>query len=195
MSDLHYQYRLEKSTISEIVCQVCQAICVRIKPISFPELNRKNWIDIASEFWEKTNFPNCLGALDGKHIRVIKPEHSGSLYYNYKNYFSVLLVAVCDASYKFTFIDVGSYGKSSDSTVFKDSVYFKKIKNGTLDIPPASPFSGIVEPMPFIFVADEAFGLTQEIMRPYAGKFLSEKKIYSTIDFHGHAGISNVHSE
>lgn len=84
---------------------------------------------------------------------------------------------MCDASYNFLFIDVGAYGKSSDVTVFKDSVLFKRLANETLNIPPAiESYSGFETLIPFVFVADEAFGLTQQIMRPYAGKFLSEKK-------------------
>lgn len=98
MTDLHYQYRLGISTISTIVRQVCKAIWKRVKPISFPELTKQFWMETATQFWEKTHFPHCLGALDGKHIRVIKPEGSGSLYYNYKNYCSILLLALCDAS-------------------------------------------------------------------------------------------------
>ena len=132
-----------------------------MKPICFPELTQQFWIETATQFYERTNFPHCLGALDGKHIRVIKPEGSGSLYYNYKNYFSILLLALCDASYNFLFIDVGAYGKPSNSTDCKDSVFFKRLANETLNIPPAQEsYSGFETPMPFIFVADEAFGLT-----------------------------------
>jgi len=41
-----------------------------------------------------------LGALDGKHIRVQKPWNSGSFFYNYKQFFSVVLMAVVDADYR-----------------------------------------------------------------------------------------------
>lgn len=72
------------------------------------------WLKIAKEFNKRANFPNCLGAVDGKHIRIIKPERSGSLYMNYKHYFSIGLLAIADANYKFIYVDVGSYGKDSD---------------------------------------------------------------------------------
>jgi hypothetical protein len=64
---------------------------------------------IARGFHERANFPNCIGAIDGKHIRIIKPKDSGSRYYNYKSYFSVVLLAICDADYTrmFTFLDIG----------------------------------------------------------------------------------------
>ncbi|KAK8376455.1 hypothetical protein O3P69_009836 [Scylla paramamosain] len=82
MTDLRYQYRPGISTISTIIQQVCKTIWKRVKPISFPELTKQFWMDTSTQFWEKTNFPHYLGALDGKYIRVIKPEGSGSLYYN-----------------------------------------------------------------------------------------------------------------
>lgn len=63
------------------------------------------------------NFPNLIGAIDGKHIRVIKPQHSRSQYFNYKKKISIVLLAICDANYNFIDMDVGCYGKAADSTI------------------------------------------------------------------------------
>jgi hypothetical protein len=49
------------------------------------------------------------------------PTGSGSLFYNYKHSFSILLLALVDANYCFIAADVGTVGKSSDSSVFKKS--------------------------------------------------------------------------
>lgn len=59
-----------------------------------PEPRKEKWIEISELFYNVTNFPNCIGAIDGKHIRILKPAHSGCLYYNYKQFFSINLLAV-----------------------------------------------------------------------------------------------------
>jgi hypothetical protein len=68
--------------------------------------NSGNW-----QLWslKKTaDFPHWLGAVDGKHIRVIKPEHSGTISYNYKDFLFVVLMAVADTNYRCMYVDIGS---------------------------------------------------------------------------------------
>lgn len=127
-------------------------------------------------FLNNTQFPNCMGTVDGKHIRIIQPAHTGSLYHNYKNYFSVVLMAICDADYKFISIDVGAYGKCSDSSVFKNTKFYEKLTNNELNIPEKRSITETGVPLPFVIVGDEAFSLSEHLMRPYAGRNLTDKK-------------------
>ena len=77
------------------------------------------------------HFPNCIGALDGKHIIIKSPAKSGSLFFNYKSHFSTNLMALVDANYRFIFVDIGEYG----SNLFKTANFGKKYMNHQLGIP------------------------------------------------------------
>lgn len=76
-----------------------------------PVPTRQDWLEIAHGFQERWNFPNCIGAIDGKHVVLQAPPASGSLYYNYKGTHSIVLLALVDAHYKFRVIDVGAFRK------------------------------------------------------------------------------------
>ncbi|PNF20160.1 hypothetical protein B7P43_G00612 [Cryptotermes secundus] len=178
-ADLHHTFRLGETTLREALRQVCHAIWTNQRATCVPEPTRDQWLKIAQQYGAVTNFPNCVGALDGKHIqvRVVKPAHSGSLFYNYKHYFSFVLIASASADYKFTLIDVGAYGKCSDSAVFNQSLFCNKLQSNKLDIPEGRPISSSDNrPIPCVFVADEGFGLTDKVMRPFSGSRLDFRK-------------------
>lgn len=138
---------------------------------------------ISNEFYEKWNFPNCVGAMDGKHVRIQAPKNSGSEYYNYKNYFSVVLFAICDANYKFTYVDIGGYGSDSDSGMYSSSHIGAALNEGMIDLPEPEPLPNLRESAfkyPFQFVGDEAFPLKPYLARPYGGRTLNvERRIFN----------------
>lgn len=178
--DLHYGFRIGKSTASVIIQEVCEAIWTHARYITFPSLTTETWLQIAEGFRKNADFPHCIRAVDGKHIRMIKPANSGSMFYNYKSYFSMVLFAMCDSNYLFTYVVVGSFGKSSDSGIFKNSTLYDRMINGTLEIPRARPIEGDETDYPFVIIGDEAFPLSQNLLRSYGGSTLSfEKRIFN----------------
>lgn len=181
MTDLHIYFRLGLSTVSDIIRLVCREIWKKLKNVCLPIPDVEKWKSIADGFKVHANVPNCVGALDGKHIRVIKPHHSGSMFYNYKHFFSIVLLAMCDSNYLFSFVDIGAYGKESDSAVFKNSALFQAVKNNKLNLPVATPASeSVPEALPYVIVADEAFALSDHVMRPFGKRSLTTKrKIYN----------------
>lgn len=60
--------------------------------------------------------------------------NSGTEFYNYKHTFSVVFMALVDANYCFTFVDVGCQGRISDGGVFRNTVLFKKLEENALMI-------------------------------------------------------------
>jgi len=93
--------------------------------------SKEEWDVIVDEFKKEWDFPNCLGAIDGKHVKIQAPANSGSVFFNYKNYFSLVLLGTCDAQYRFTTIDIGAYGRQSDGGIFEASKLGKSIEDGT----------------------------------------------------------------
>lgn len=178
-TDLHFSYRIGISTASKIVEEVCTAIWCLMREDCIPTPTKEKWELIASGFENRANFPNCIGAVDGKHIRC--PLNSGSMYFNYKGYNSIVLMAVADSKYRFQYIDVGSYGKDCDSSVFKRSSLWKSIENNEQQLPEAKYLPGIDSPkLPYFFIGDEAFGLHKHLLRPFGGTHLTvDKRIFN----------------
>ena len=55
------------------------------------------------------------------HIRIKRPTKAESLFFNYKQYFSIVLQGVADSESRFIFINISAYGKQSKfsaSTVY-----------------------------------------------------------------------------
>lgn len=127
---LRYYFRLPQCTISKIIPETLDAIYEVLAP-TYLKVNQnlsnmkanptylyiviylkvpctaEEWENVAHSFYEQWNFPNCLGAVDGKHVVMIAPPNSGSVFYNYKGTHSIVLMAICDASYKFLYVDIG----------------------------------------------------------------------------------------
>ena len=88
----------------------------------------------------------------------------------------MVLLAVCDAHYCFTLIDIGDAGRHSDGGVFRNSPFGQAMENSELSLPDKSNIDGIVTSIPYFFVADAAFPLKPYMLRPYPGRYLPENK-------------------
>ena len=109
------------STVSGIVKEVCSLLWKKLQPIYMPKPTTDSFKNSAEELFRKWNYHNCVGAVDRKHILLQCLAKTGSLYFNYKKTFSFVLFALSDAQYCFTAIDVGGYGRHSDSRIFQNS--------------------------------------------------------------------------
>ena len=179
---LSFSSRMGKTTVSNIVTEASNAIYQVPKEKYLSALHTKEeWLQISQEFEENLNMPHTIGCIDGKHIRIVCPKLTEVQYYNYKGLFNIVLMAVCDANYCFTMIDLGQYGSNNDSGVVASSVMGEICGNGEINLPtPSKIYQSSDQDLPYFLLGDEIFPLKDWLMRPFpeAGA-TEEEKIYN----------------
>ena len=169
---LAFSFRVGRKTVATIVQEVCKVLWEKLSTTYMKMPQTEEWLTIAANFEERWDFPHCIGAIDGKHVLMKAPWNSGSLYFNNKGSYSIVLLALVDANLKFIYIDVGAYGRNSDGGIFKHSNLGKALGNKTLGLPSDKHIRNAehLGCMPYVMVGDEAFPLQKHLMRPYPGR-------------------------
>ncbi|XP_048481249.1 uncharacterized protein LOC125489424 [Plutella xylostella] len=169
-SSLQYTFHVSKQTISTIIPEVCDAIVRALKDMVQLPVSEQDWKAVSKDFEEKWNFPHTIGALDGKHINIQAPFRSGTEYFNYKKFFSIVLLALVDANYNFMYVNIGSQGRISDGGVYKHSELYRKVENNQLNVPaPEILQIPYITKIPYVILGDQAFALSTHSMTPFAG--------------------------
>ncbi|KAF8778537.1 Protein ANTAGONIST OF LIKE HETEROCHROMATIN like protein [Argiope bruennichi] len=150
-SSLSFQFRIAQNTISGIIKLVCNAL---VEVLSRNHLHvpstKTEWEAVSAYFYTMWQFPQCIGALDGKHIKISPPPNSGSLYY------------------------VGTNGRISDGGVWGKCKLKSALDKNALNIPVANTLPLTKTKVPYVIVADDAFPLSFNLMKPYPGRGLNE---------------------
>jgi hypothetical protein len=133
------------------------------------------WKVIAKGFNDKWNFPNCLRAVDEKNVSINKPPRTGS-YYNYKTFFSIVLMAVVNSNYEFITADDGINGRTSDGDLLGKTAFGKALGDKLLQIPEPGTLPNSEKVLSFVFIGDNEFALTENSMKPYGQAGLTAKQ-------------------
>lgn len=109
------------------VCQIVKETARAIQNTLISELVKFPTSDAELLVAMKTfDFPKCVGAIDGTHIKIKKPKF-GTDFYNRKGYYSILLQGVCDGNGKFTSISCGHPGSIHDARMLKRSGFYQNV--------------------------------------------------------------------
>ncbi|XP_061172633.1 uncharacterized protein LOC133181974 [Saccostrea echinata] len=179
--NLQYSFRVAHNTISLFIPEVCQTIIDEYEDevFAFPT-NQDEWREMAQKYGERWNFHHTCGAVDGKHVAIRNPRRSGTFYYNYKGFFSIILLALVDAEYKFLCADVGTQGSLSDAQIFNNGPLRNGLENDTLRHPDPEPLSHDDRPIPYFLVGDDAFPLRSWMMKSYSNRNMTnEERIFN----------------
>ena len=166
-SNMQFGMKASPQAIGKHVLEVCLAIWQEYykETLKFPD--RKGWQKKIDGFEKRWNIPNCFGAIDGKHVRIKKPNKAGSDYFNYKRYSSLVLMALVDYEYKFIWVDIG-YNGGSNSQIWKHVLnWIKELKPETWTYHPKKPLPEDNEISPYFIVGDDAFALRSYLQKPF----------------------------
>ena len=102
-----------------------------------------------------------------------KPKKSGALYYNYKGFFSIVMLTLVDGQYKFRWVDAGTAGSCSDAQIFNASQLKRRIEDDRIGFPDPAPITQGGRDVLYFILADDAFALKTWLMKPYGRRMLT----------------------
>ena len=163
-------FRMEVSAVHKIIKDTWDVIWDQLQKKEMPEPSEADWKEIAERFYACWNFPNCIGALYGKHIIIQSPSRSGSLLYNYKGTFCIVLMALTDCRLQVYINWYRILWKQYRWLHLQKLCLWTGLYNNPwqLNIPGPKSIAQFSRGglLPHCIVADEAFPLRMDLMRP-----------------------------
>ena len=171
---------LAKSTVCVIVTETCSAIINTLWDDTvkkyFPT-SRDDFKESMAKFGEEWQFPYAFAAADGSHLPIKCPKGGAQAmkqYFNFKGFYSIVLMALVDAEYIFIWASVGAPGNTHDSTLMQSTELWDRIVAGNV-IPNIVQQIENVD-IPPLILGDGAFPLRTWIMKPHGDAVLPEDK-------------------
>lgn len=150
-------FGLASCTIYRIVKRVTTAISTELSGIYMPLPKTENEVwGSAANFYKQHGFSQCIGAVDGTHIAIRKPEENGTDYINRKGFFSFNVQACVDYKYCFFDLVIKWPGSVHDARVFGNSKINEKFRNGTIPRCPKIIVEG-EKPVQLCILGDPAY--------------------------------------
>ena len=128
------------------------------------------------EAWQ---FPCCWSAVNGCHIPIKCPPgglESCKEYHNFKNFYSIVLMAIVDAKYRFIWASCRFPGNSHDSIIFQSTELWEDITEREI-IPNLGRNVNGVNVSPVI-LGDSAFPCRTLLLKPFTNAVLTPQQRY-----------------
>lgn len=167
-------------TVSKCVTSVCYAIC-KIGPeyIKLPK-NEQEMEEKVAKFEVRFGMPGAFGCIDGTHIPISRPSENSQDFFNYKQFHSLSVQAVCDYRGLFMDVDCRWPGSVHDAKVFYNSKINKDLQQGKLPTNPTSLLPGFDAITNYI-LGDPAYPLTAYCMKEYTTCSSNEEVIFNNL--------------
>lgn len=91
--------------MSVIIREVCQAIIDELMAeVMQTPMTQEQWLTVAEMFASRWQFSHTFSASEGKHVAIERLLGGGSVFYNYKKFHSIVMIALADADYTFLLV-------------------------------------------------------------------------------------------
>lgn len=180
MKELSSVYKISLSVVNGIIPEVCDALIEKLRDdyIALPH-TRQKWLTVQSGFYVGLQFPNCLGVLNVKRVKFDKLAKPGIAFMDHEGGYSVMMLAVVDAFYRFLYIHVGGVGQPCDFWN-RCSLNKEALCRNILQIPPPNAIPYTQRVCRSVFISNYAFPHCENILKPYQGEHLThEEKVFN----------------
>jgi len=141
---------------------VCRLVYKTINEINMLSSNAIKWpsdLDAtSSDFFKIANFPGIIGSIDAVHLVARAPEKLHDEYRNARGKHTIILLAVCDAFRKFTYVSVGYPGTYSDCKCLDSTDLGTNLENIPNDYFPLKKYH---------LIGTDNFNLKEGLLVPY----------------------------
>lgn len=159
--EMSEKFDVSQSTAHRAVLQVLDIICTMgTLFISWPNASEKE--SSAVGFRCLCGLTGVIGAIDGCHIRIQRPQIRGGDYMNHKSFYSVLLQGIVDENMRFIDIFVGPPGKVHDAMMLRSSDFHAAWQEKMGDYRLLGDSAYIGEGFPFIITPISDNGILTE---------------------------------
>ena len=161
-------FSVSRSSVSLTVRNVCYVITNELGP-KFIRPSKTEDVELAADkFKEKHGFLQCIGAIDGTHIFIGRPENNPTDFLHRKNRYSFNIKAICDYKYCFTDVAVKWPGIVYDARMFANSKLNELLRNGGIPSCPRKTLEA-EEAVPICILWGSAYPLSPFAMKEFPG--------------------------
>lgn len=172
-------FGVSTTSVCRCVQEFCGAVISRLLPKLIKSPSSGQLQQMANFFEERWGVPQCVGAIDGSHIPIIRPSQFQADYHNRKGWHSIILQAVVDGKGRFWDLCVGSPGSIHDARVLRLSSFFTLASNGTFF--PGTTRNICGENVGYYIIGDSAYPLQSWLLKPFAdnGRLTASQELYN----------------
>ncbi|KAL7743471.1 hypothetical protein ACLKA6_018609 [Drosophila palustris] len=165
---LSFLFGMSESMVGEILLHFCCDVCRILGPEFLPKalITPAKVHKCTQGFLNLFGFPQCFGAIDGRHFAIKPCAADAANYRNQKGWCSIIVLALVDHRSRFMYLNVGSPGRFNVSEAFEKSSLKKLMQRNPILKNNAKRIAGV--DVPVVLIGDSAYKFSKILMKPYS---------------------------